>query len=226
MCCRWSSAGDTISINADAASDDESAEMNWEERIQNTALGLNFVAWGLWPFLFGTTQPLTTTRLSVACINLLVGGLFVFRQTQRGGAALRSLLICLPSIVLYAVVFQTASPTDDWPIYANLGVAIGAGFTMLAFLYLGRSFAIFPAIREVAANGPYQLVRHPAYLGELIILVACWSARPSWLISGLFAVTLLALVLRIYDEEQLLMNSKPYQRYAAAVRWRLIPRVW
>lgn len=200
--------------------------MGWAERIQNVLFGLNFIAWSLYPFVWEGSDALTPAAFSLAAINLIVGVLFLLRTSEVVGGSLRSLLICVPSIITYAVAFRLATPTSDWSLAANIVVVCGSVWTVVSFAFLGRCFAIFPAFRNVVQGGPYRLIRHPAYLGELVLLAACLVASPTLALAGLVLLTIVFLVIRILDEEQLLMQQAKYRQYAETVRWRLLPFVW
>jgi len=81
--------------------------------------------------------------------------------------------------------------------------------------------------QKVVASGPYALMRHPMYAGALIMVMGIPLALGSWW--GLLALALIypALVWRLLDEEKFLERNLPgYADYEAAVRWRLIPKVW
>jgi protein-S-isoprenylcysteine O-methyltransferase Ste14 len=61
----------------------------------------------------------------------------------------------------------------DWqaPV-AACGLVLGVlGRVIAAWgaFYLGRSFGIFVSVREVVLRGPYRYVRHPIYLGYLLL---------------------------------------------------------
>lgn len=76
------------------------------------------------------------------------------------------------------------------------------------------------------AEGPFGLVRHPIYLGWLLIVFGTPEMTMGRLV---FAVTSSAyLVLAIPWEERSLVESfgETYRAYQRQVRWRLIPGVW
>src|SRR5262249_17856597 len=81
--------------------------------------------------------------------------------------------------------------------------------------------------QRVIATGPYALVRHPMYVGVLVMLAGVPLALGSYwgLLLVLAAVPI--LVLRILDEEHMLRRELDgYEAYARNVRWRLVPGVW
>jgi protein-S-isoprenylcysteine O-methyltransferase Ste14 len=102
----------------------------------------------------------------------------------------------------------------------------GVILSLVALLYLGKSFGIIAADRGLVTWGPYGVVRHPAYaaylVSELGFLVLNFSA---------FNVVLLTIVWifqisRIIAEERVLSGDSAYAEYKAQVTKRLIPAVW
>jgi protein-S-isoprenylcysteine O-methyltransferase Ste14 len=108
---------------------------------------------------------------------------------------------------------------------------VALGFLIVFLVYRENSFA--SATIEVYANqtvistGPYALVRHPMYVGGLIIFIGIPLALGSWW--GLIVIVLMvpALIWRLLDEERLLARELPgYHEYKDKVRFRLLPFFW
>jgi protein-S-isoprenylcysteine O-methyltransferase Ste14 len=80
---------------------------------------------------------------------------------------------------------------------------------------------------RVVSQGPYRYVRHPMYVGVILMGLAIPPALGSWwaLAPGLaIAVT---FVLRTAQEDAVLQRELPgYAEYAQQVRYRLLPGVW
>jgi len=81
--------------------------------------------------------------------------------------------------------------------------------------------------QQVATGGPYRYVRHPMYVG-IILLMPCialilgssWAMVPAVLVAPLF-------VLRTALEDRMLQDELAgYREYANRVRYRLLPGVW
>lgn len=100
-----------------------------------------------------------------------------------------------------------------------------AGYALVfwSLLTLGSRFGIAPADRGLVTTGPYRLVRHPMYLGELVLRGALILATAP--LEGLlpFLILVFIQVLRIQREEKVLTG---YPDYASQVRWRLIPFIF
>jgi len=81
--------------------------------------------------------------------------------------------------------------------------------------------------QTVITTGPYALVRHPMYLGTFVMLVFSPLALGSYWALIPAALTPVFLVLRIRDEENMLLQELPgYREYTTRTRYRLIPGVW
>jgi protein-S-isoprenylcysteine O-methyltransferase Ste14 len=123
---------------------------------------------------------------------------------------------------------------------ANTWVTFGIGIGVLwsgialrlsAVWSLGRYFrreVTIEAGQTVYTGGPYRWVRHPAYLGDLLISFGFGLALGSWI--GAAAALLLTLaghLPRIRVEEQELRQAfgESYDSFADA-RARLVPGVW
>jgi protein-S-isoprenylcysteine O-methyltransferase Ste14 len=83
------------------------------------------------------------------------------------------------------------------------------------------------ADQPVISTGLYGLVRHPMYVGALIMMVGMPLALDSYwgLVTVLPGVAVLAL--RIVDEEKMLRQDLAgYDAYTQKVQYRLVPGVW
>jgi protein-S-isoprenylcysteine O-methyltransferase Ste14 len=81
--------------------------------------------------------------------------------------------------------------------------------------------------QRVVSTGPYAIVRHPMYVGALVMLVGVPLALGS-LVAILALVPMkLVIMMRAVAEERYLDEHLPgYRAYRERVRYRLLPRVW
>ena len=114
-------------------------------------------------------------------------------------------------------------------LVADLLVLLGYGIVVLAFRenqYASRTVQVEQG-QQVITTGPYALVRHPMYLGAMLMYAASPLALGSYwaLIPALVIVPI--LVVRIVNEEQVLERELPgYPEYRQATRYRLLPGIW
>jgi protein-S-isoprenylcysteine O-methyltransferase Ste14 len=81
--------------------------------------------------------------------------------------------------------------------------------------------------QKVISTGPYALVRHPMYVGVLIMVIGVPLALGSYWGLIFMALNVPILMLRIVDEEAMLMQELDgYANYVHRVRYRLVPGVW
>lgn len=165
-------------------------------------------------------------RLSMVFLQVLVGALFMMRRPAQRNGDMNSILRAAPSILVAGLLFKLAQPLTDWAGWME-GLFVGG--TVLTAVSLGslwREFAVLPARREVIRRGPYRWLRHPAYLGELMMVTACAAAAGIWPAWVLYVAVWPLVVLRIAEEERLLSGVQAYGKFKAKTRWRLIPGIW
>jgi len=81
--------------------------------------------------------------------------------------------------------------------------------------------------QKVVSTGPYSIVRHPMYLGFLMISFGTPFALGSYLALVPFALMPIPLAIRILDEEALLKEKLGgYRAYCGKVRFRLVLGIW
>lgn len=107
-------------------------------------------------------------------------------------------------------------------VLAIAGIMLHLG----AKLSLRRSFGIVAADRGIKVEGPYRMVRHPMYLGYIMVQLALLLSGPSLWNGIIFLLTWLMLVLRISAEEKLLSQNGDYRTFQGKTRFRLIPWVY
>jgi len=132
------------------------------------------------------------------------------------------------SFVLYGLFLIPGQgrSTNVWVLAgSDLCLAVGMILALYSLTYLGQRFSIVPEARGLVTTGPYHLVRHPIYLGEIISGVGLILPTLFSLHLVLFAVFLGAQIVRTTFEERILRSTYPqYEAYAAHTR-RLIPFV-
>ena len=111
----------------------------------------------------------------------------------------------------------------DALVAIGLGIAI---FTVNQNSYAAANIAV-EETQTVTSTGLYGIVRHPMYMGGLIMFAGIPLALDScWGLAVLVPVVI-AVAVRIADEEKLLSQELAgYREYAGKVHHRLVPHVW
>lgn len=150
---------------------------------------------------------------------------------------LRTLYVYVASVLLAAVCLlwrpvggELFRFTSGWAVAMSWSIrAIGL------WLIVAAARAIDPlelagirtaSPQELTVRGPYALVRHPLYLGWILIVFGGAHLTGDRLVFAL--ITSLYLVVAIPWEERDLVTAygEAYRRYANTVRWRLVPGVY
>ena len=98
-------------------------------------------------------------------------------------------------------------------------MTLATGFTVWALWCLRRSFSITVEVRELVTFGPYRLVRHPVYLGEIIAVAAVCLWRFSTINVVLWVVFAALQLVRARMEEHKLAAAIPEYSDYARRRW-------
>lgn len=140
-------------------------------------------------------------------------------------------LAFIATIVFPALDHRFAWSTVSVHVVLAGNALVAIGFGIMFFVFKANSFAAatiaVDAEQKVVSTGPYAIVRHPMYIGALIMLLGVPLALGSWW--GLLTIIPIALVIvwRLLDEERFLVRSLPgYTEYRDKVRYRLVPLVW
>jgi len=115
-----------------------------------------------------------------------------------------------------------------WTGWLGLAIALfGLLFRWWANRVLG---AFYTRTLKVAENqvivraGPYRLIRHPGYLGSILMWTGVAVSTTNWIVVLLvLAVMLVAYVYRIQTEEQMLLSTNAEYGDYRSKTWRLIP---
>jgi protein-S-isoprenylcysteine O-methyltransferase Ste14 len=114
-------------------------------------------------------------------------------------------------------------------IAGDILVALGFFIVFLALrenTFAAATIEVFTD-QKVITTGPYGIVRHPMYIGGLIMLLGTPLALGSWWGLLIFIPITLIIILRLLEEEKFLLKNLPgYKEYCQKIRYRLIPSLW
>ena len=167
-------------------------------------------------------------RLSVALLAVfetVMVGLVFFRRDSTD-VDLSAPAVVAGLIGSFAALGLRPLGADDDVLVGQAVQVVGVLLQIGASLSIGRSFGLLPANRGISAGGLYRLVRHPFYLSYLVAQLGYLISHPSMANVIVILVGAGFQVIRIGYEERLLSRDPDYVRYAANVRWHLIPGLW
>lgn len=169
-----------------------------------------------------TGQP---SGLGTTLLEAWVAALFLVRRPTRDVSS-RRLAWVAASVGSFAMLLARPAPGGLAPFWCEALQLLGVAVTLLSLGTLGRSFGIVAANRGVKTRGPYRLVRHPAYAGYFIAYLGYVLENPSATNVLLLLVATGAQVVRIEEEERVLVRDPAYSEYRLQVPRRLIPFVY
>ncbi len=133
---------------------------------------------------------------------------------------------CATAIAAVVALEPPRETTATTLVLAGDAVTIVACVWLLvAVLALGRCFGVLPEARGLVTSGPYGVVRHPVYLGELGAAAGLVLAAPTTRNAAAAVAFVCAQAVRMRLEERALTRAFPaYAGYAARTP-RLVPRL-
>jgi protein-S-isoprenylcysteine O-methyltransferase Ste14 len=112
------------------------------------------------------------------------------------------------------------------PVVSMAMMMSGLCISVLAKIYLNRSFGLVAANRGIKVGGPYRIVRHPMYLGYFINQLGFLSACLSLTNLALYLVAWSCQLVRVHEEESILQRDSSYRQFAGRVTSKLLPGVY
>jgi protein-S-isoprenylcysteine O-methyltransferase Ste14 len=149
-------------------------------------------------------------------------------------APLMALSVSFPLVIVAGLDhrFGWSSVFPLWLIVLGfLLISLGYAFAAWALIE-NRFFSSVVRIQVdrghvVCDSGPYRIVRHPGYAGNMLALPGMVLALSSMWTLIPAAVALIIAVIRTVLEDQTLLDELPgYRDYARRVRYRLIPGIY
>ncbi len=193
--------------------------------------------WQAWVFIlvFMTSVSVIGVYLSLKDPDLLERRK-KFGPTKEQSPAQKIVISIGVLALLGMFVFCALAHRFGWspvPAYVSMAgdvlVALGLLVQLLVFREnsYGGSTIETVAGQKVISTGPYALVRHPMYVGVLIMITGIPLALDAWWGLGIIALAAPGLIWRIIDEEKFLKKDLAgYVEYTHRVRYRLVPYLW
>ena len=149
-------------------------------------------------------------------------------------APLMALSLSFPLVIVAGLDHHfTWSPL--FPIWMNL-----LGFVLITFGYAFAAWALienrfFMSLvriqkdreHEVCNSGPYRIVRHPGYAGNIFALPGIVLALGSvWTLIPVVIAVIIAVIRTELEDRTLQEELKGYKEYVQRVRYKLIPGIY
>jgi protein-S-isoprenylcysteine O-methyltransferase Ste14 len=159
---------------------------------------------------------------------------------RKGSKAWDTAIISVIGVLMLAKMLLAALDirfgwTSGLPLWAELAgmVAVMAGYGLIVWATGSNAyFSQYVRIQNerghtVASGGPYQFVRHPAYIGMILVELGTSFMLGSWLALIPGVISALLIILRTALEDRMLLTELAgYKEFAEKTRYRLIPGVW
>jgi protein-S-isoprenylcysteine O-methyltransferase Ste14 len=139
------------------------------------------------------------------------------------------------SVMLVAGLDFRFGWTKQFPVSVQMGAFILflAGYCLFCrAMIANRFFSLIARIQSdkghhPVSTGPYRYIRHPGYLGFILVVLmqplilgSFWAVIPAVLTAGL-------IIKRTgLEDGMLILELVGYQEYARVVKYRLVPGVW
>ena len=199
-----------------------------------------FVPAGTWDYWQGWVFFASILALATAVLIYLVKnapGLLERRLQAREREAPQKLILKLGSICAAAlIVLPGLDRRWGWSRVPPAVVLAADAVFLWAYLYIFRVFRVnsyasrtvevVPG-QTVITTGPYALVRHPMYLGMLVMYLAMPLALGSFWALLAYPPLPFIFAFRISNEEEVLTRDLAgYEEYREKVRFKVLPRIW
>jgi protein-S-isoprenylcysteine O-methyltransferase Ste14 len=144
------------------------------------------------------------------------------RRLSRSPVAILACAVAIGGVL----AFEGPAPStpEGLMLIGELVAIASCAWLLVSVAFLGRNFGVLPAARGLVTRGPYRVVRHPVYLGEIGACTGLALAAPSPVNAAVLGALLLAQTVRMRLEERALCDAFPeYEAYALSTP-RLVPR--
>src|SRR5215467_5858533 len=179
------------------------------------------------------TQVAATVAAAASAAGLLRGvsaalvcafyTLIIWSYLRRGPAIATTKSIAASAVAIAATFTPFAFPLLAGPepgttrqLAADALLVAGTAWSVWSLRFLGKNLSVIAQARGVADHGPYKLVRHPLYAGELVSALGLALAAGTVPAAILWVALVGMQACRALREERVLLDALPgYREYRA-----------
>jgi protein-S-isoprenylcysteine O-methyltransferase Ste14 len=144
----------------------------------------------------------------------------------------------LPLVLLHPAIAGLDAARFHWSSMPVAFVYVGAAMFVTSLVVIGWVMVVNPYAetrvriqtdrgQTVVTTDPYRFVRHPMYVGAILMGVANPLVWGSVWALGASGILCLLIVWRTAHEDRALRRELPgYEEFAARTRYRLVPGLW
>jgi len=192
--------------------------------------------WEGWIFLFILLIPVLffVTYFTRKKPDLIERRILKNRENEKDQKTIKNLfaIIFLVAILLPGIDYRFSWSSIPFSIVLCSDVLVLFGYIIIVWVIKVNSFASaiveISKDHEVIDTGPYKIVRHPMYAGQLVFFLFTPLALGSyWAVIPFLIGLPVVFALRITSEEKyLIINLPGYKDYRRKTKYRLIPYIW
>lgn len=176
---------------------------------------------------FSVSGALRLTSAALVCVFYVL----ILWCYLRRGPAVASTRSATASVVAVLATFASlffpllAGPVPGTPaqVATDLLLVAGTAWSVWSLRSLGRNLSLIAQAREVADRGPYRLVRHPLYAGEIVSALGMALTASTFAAFALWVALVAMQVYRALAEERVLLGALPGYRDYRARTAALVP---
>lgn len=139
-------------------------------------------------------------------------------RDSAAGMMPRAVAIVGTFLMSLLMVIEPSAISAGMRILSSGMIMAGSLLSIYCLRQLGRSFSVMATSRELRTEGPYNIVRHPLYGAEVLMMAGVVLGHGTALAFGMGLIWIVMQVLRAQFEETVLRATFPeYAAYAARV---------
>ncbi|MDK2871111.1 MAG: hypothetical protein PWQ16_463 [bacterium] len=134
------------------------------------------------------------------------------------------MLVLLTALILIYGGYKATFEGEN--IMGSLLALAGMGLGLWGRSAMKESFSVKTEKPEkLIKSGPYAIIRHPLYLGLILLCMGGVIASSSKLLIIPFLINLVVIIKKVKTEEELLESLPEFKEYKSRT-WKLIPFLW